>query len=704
MTRWPKRLTTTRHSDPRRVFRSLSFFSGFVMSSNSVESWSDEEVVWEGDGQWLSDETAATVGSTLFNLIVILGLAMVPLRIELDPEAVVIVSDPPDYQADPIEVIEEITVSDIPQTEVGANSLADTSMAEASAEMFADVAEIPNPVEIEVAELGTIAVNNYFEQAVAPLDKLDQQRGKIGVGVNGAAGAVDRITFEILKMMEDRPTLVVWLFDRSGSLHRQRAIIRDQFDRVYDELGIVMDSGSVEGGKKADPDSEPLLTSVIGYGQNIQPMTPEPTADIDEIKQAVQRLNEVTDKSGVENVFQTVVATVKEFQSYTRSVSKAGPKRNVMFVVVTDERGDDVRFMEEAIKQCRRTSIPVHVIGVPAPFGRPETLIRYVDPDPKFDQTPQWARVDQGPESLMPEHVQLGFSGQFEKEPPIDSGFGPYGLTRLAIETGGQYFANHPNRRVGRAVRRYEIEDYASELRHFFDPTVMRPYQPRYLSFEDYRKDVMASPLRRALVEAASMPSTRGIESPRMRFKVIDQAQLSGDLRKAQEDAAILMPALMPLKMRLMAGLEARDLETVPRWKAGFDLALGRVLAHVVRTDGYNDTLAALKSGRPFKNAKNNVWQLKPAAEVTISSRLKRDAELATQLLSDVVTDHPGTPWALLAQKELDVPMGWKWTEAYEAPPKPRQPRMGNNNNNMNRRNDTKRMLQKKPQRPIPRL
>jgi hypothetical protein len=282
--------------------------------------------------------------------------------------------------------------------------------------------------------------------------------------------------------------------------------------------------------------------------------------------------------------------------------------------------------------------------------------------------------------------------------------FGPYGLTRLAIETGGYYFANHPNRRVDRKVDRNEIEAYAADLEFFFDPTLMRRYQPQYLSFEDYVKQVKSSPLRSALVDAAMMPSTRGVDSPQTRFKVIDQAALNGELRTAQEAAAILMPKLYPLKMRLLSGLEARESEAVPRWKAGFDLALGRVLAHAVRTDGYNDTLAMMKTGQAFKDPKNNVWQLKPAAEVTISSRLKRDAELATKLLQAVVDEHPGTPWAYLAKKELEVPMGWKWTEEYEAPPPPRKENPGNNNNNPMPQDDQKRMLQKKQARPVPKL
>ena len=36
---------------------------------------------------------------------------------------------------------------------------------------------------------------------------------------------------------------------------------------------------------------------------------------------------------------------------------------------------------------CRRWAMPVYVVGVPAPFGRRETQMKWVDPDPKFDQT-----------------------------------------------------------------------------------------------------------------------------------------------------------------------------------------------------------------------------------------------------------------------------------------------------------------------------
>ena len=95
--------------------------------------------------------------------------------------------------------------------------------------------------------------------------------------------------------------------------------------------------------------------------------------------------------------------------------------------------------------------------------------MKWVDPDPKYDQSPQWGRVNQGPESLLPERIKLHFAGQREDEAPLDSGFGPFSLTRLCYETGGIYFAIHPNRNVNRAVSGRETDAFAAHIKHFFD-------------------------------------------------------------------------------------------------------------------------------------------------------------------------------------------------------------------------------------------
>lgn len=666
---------------------------------DEVESWSDEE--FEDESFLENDETTAMIGSLLVHLIIILTLALVPLRPEYDEEAVVIVSRAPDYSQEKIDLIDEVTYSDVPQVEVGANSLAEADMAEASAEVFAEISDIPSPVDLEVADLGEIMLNKMITQAVAPMDRMQDQKGKVGQGAQGAVGAVDRITFELLQAMEERPTLIVWMFDKSGSLHRQRREIRDRFDRIYSELGIAQKSESKAF--QRDDNEIPLLTSVIGFGSDVTLYTEEPTDDLDQIKGIIDDIE--VDTSGEEKVFAAVMSAANEFKSLRRRRGDHGPQRNVLFVVVTDEKGDDDNLLEPSINECRKWGIPVYVIGVPAPFGRKHTLVKYVDPDPKYDQTPAWAQVDQGPETFMPERVQVGFTGNFEEEPVIDSGFGPYALTRLCYETNGIYFTVHPNRNVSRKVRRGEVSEFASELEYFFDPVAMSRYSPDYLSPADYMSKVKASPMRQALVRAASLQPATGLSRPRTRFVRISEAQLAGDLGNAQKAAAVLENPLNVMAQTLEPGMKSRDQETSPRWRAGFDLAMGRVLAQKVRTETYNAMLAKAKRGMPFEDPKNNTWILTPSDEISVGSKWQNQQTLAKELLVGVASEHKGTPWALLAEKELEVPIGWSWKEAFTdlTPPKPRGP--GNNNNNPNvPKDDQARMLKKAPKRPVPKL
>ena len=324
-----------------------------------------------------------------------------------------------------------------------------------------------------------------------------------------------------------------------------------------------------------------------------------------------------------------------------KSFRRRRPVRNVMMVVFTDEAGEDQSGVDKTVQLCRRYEMPVYVIGVPAPFGRKETLVKWIDPDPNFDQTPQQGLVDQGPESLFPERIKLEFFGS--RDPGlIDSGFGPYALTRLCYETGGIYFTVHPNRQLKRRVGWRETDSYAAHLNHFFDPEIMRKYRPDYVSTDEYLRRVRENQARGALVKAAQLSWVSQMEEPRRRFVRRSEAALNNALSEAQKDAATLEPQLGVLRETLLVGQADRESESSPRWQAGYDLALGRVLAATVRTEGYNAMLAKAKRGMEFRDPKNNTWVLVASDEVTSGSRLEREGRTARELLERVVDEHPG--------------------------------------------------------------
>lgn len=145
----------------------------------------------------------------------------------------------------------------------------------------------------------------------------------------------------------------------------------------------------------------------------------------------------------------------------------------------------------------------------------------------------------------------------------------------------------------------------------------------------------------------------------------------------------------------------------MPRWQAGYDLAIGRALAVKVRMETYNAMLAMAKRGLKLKDPKNNTFRLEPNDSIEAGSQYTKLAERAKLYLTRVTKDHPGTPWAAEAQRELDIKLGWKWVDTYtDLTPKVMPKAKVNNNNNIPAppRNEQKMMLEKKETRPLPKL
>jgi hypothetical protein len=555
-------------------------------------------------------------------------------------------------------------------------------------------------VEVE-SDFSTIEINNMFVEATGlNFNSNLAVKGAAGQGTTGAAGAIDRLTHEILLSLEERKTLVVWVFDQSPSMIKQREEVVERFDKVYRELGVIEAAENPAFKKHAD---KPLLTSIVCFGDKVSLLTEKPTDNLAEIKEAIASIP--PDMTGVERIFSAIYMSADKYKEFRiPSGPKKEPERNVMIIAFTDEAGEDQeQGLDSTVNICRRYEMPVYVVGVPAPFGQKQTMVKWVDPDPKFDQTPGWGAVDQGPESFLPERIKLNFAGSKEEDDPIDSGFGPFALTRLCYETGGIFFTVHPNRNVNREVNRREVEPYSAHIKYFFDPEVMRKYRPDYVSADEYLRRVGQNKARQVLVEAARASALTPMENPTYRFVKRSEAEFANALSDAQKAAAKLEPKVEQLYQHLAQGEADRLNETNLRWQAGYDLAIGRVLAVKVRTEAYNAMLAQAKTGLKFKDEKNNTWVLEPADNISVGSQYEKLAQKSKMYLERVVNDHPGTPWALLAKRELENPIGWEWKEEFTNISPPGQG--GGNGNAPPPANDARMMLPKgPPKRPVPKL
>jgi hypothetical protein len=610
-------------------------------------------------------ESAAWLTSLLVHLaaVLVLGLASLALP-PRDPS--VDLSFLPLDEIDPEPLPQEFFSSDQWTSDIGALAAGGARTALALAPQFSEEPFVPTVIDMlpQVSERPALELDVDAARAPEFAESLPVQ-GAGSVGVTGAEGAIDRLTHEILASLEQRPTLVVWLFDQSGSLRKERKAILTRFRRIYEELGVIEAADNLAFRRHQD---KPLLTAVVGFGAQPRLLTDQPTDRIDQIEAAIKAIDD--DETGQENVFQAVGMVAEKFRIYQ---SRKNGERRVMIVVFTDEAGDDLAAVDQVVDVCRTLAMPVYVVGRPAPFGRETAYVKWIDPDPRFDQRPQWVPVSLGPESLMPEALKLRFAGVGEEE-LLDSGFGPYALTRLCYDTGGLYFATHPNRIVGRRVSGDDVDNLAAHFSAFFDRDVMRRYQPDYVPMADYIRLVNGNRARRALVEAAQMTWTSPLDDVQLRFPKRDDAELAQLLSVAQRSAALVQPKLDALCQTLLAGEADRARETIPRWRAGYDLALGRALAAKVRADGYNMMLAELKQGMVFKNERSNTWMLRSADALPATS-LERLAAKAVAGLERAKEDHPGTPWAMLAERELHTPLGWRWEEGYRyLPPRDAAP------------------------------
>jgi hypothetical protein len=156
------------------------------------------------------------------------------------------------------------------------------------------------------------------------------------------------------------------------------------------------------------------------------------------------------------------------------------------------------------------------------------------------------------------------------------------------------------------------------------------------------------------------------VSAPTLRFRADTDNALRTEATEAQKLSATLTHSITQIITVLEQGEEDRANLTEPRWQAAFDLAMGRALALKARSLGYNIMMAQMKvAPREFAKQGNNTWLLKSSPKVETGPTIRKIVEKATMYLSRVVDDHPGTPFAYLAEIELQAKMGWTWKESF---------------------------------------
>jgi hypothetical protein len=451
-------------------------------------------------------------------------------------------------------------------------------------------------------------------------NRADVEESKFTFNVHDA---VERIAAEIRDALSLRKTLVVLLVDQNRQAESLADRVAQQFSPVIRQLCSTSD-GRFE-------------MTVVGYGSETNLITPTPSSDADRLEEA---LNAAKKTSGdAVHLFAVVNEAIEKFLPYQSRGYE------VIFVVAGTSSGDDLKLADQAIVALKRAAVPVYGIGPAMSFGGPRSTAK------NNRQSPN----DRPTESLSPERLRLALSGNQNTADLVDSGYGPFGLERLCRMTHGKFF-----RLRNSEPPSWTTDSSARDIK----PDMLTKYAPDYVDLAGYQRLLAENKCRQALHDAALLPPTAGLESVKTDFpKQKDEAATAKMITNAQKAAAIDDQPIQKLYDALIAGEADRPKLTGARWQAGYDLALGQTLAAKARLDGYNAMLALLKQGKTFTKPESTTWMLVPADEIAAGSVLDKMAKKSRIYLQHVVDEHPGTPWAEVAKRELRYPAGWKLEE-----------------------------------------
>lgn len=481
--------------------------------------------------------------------------------------------------------------------------------------------------------------------------------GEVGARVDGYGTAMHRLTQELRRMMREQQVIVVWLFDSTESLRSDRQEIAENFNKIYEELNIARQQA-----EQRKERYHALETVICSFGEAVRKITPRPTADLKEIKEAIVKMPE--DKSGKEMIFSSVNAVLDEYGKLARSTN-----RKLAIVVLTDESGDDPDGLETTVEKSKLYKAPVYILGREAIFGYPYAKVAWKHPD--IDHT-YWININRGPETAQPEALQ--YNGFHARDDSASSGFAPYVLARLVKESGGIYFMLQSEEK--------DLVGAAARLQRKFDDIRMKQYEPGLEPVRDYVRKRDASDFRKIIWQVILRlnPHLDGELNIAWHYPIgIEEFKTQG---KQQFQRAVRALQLMNTAITELEKLRpSRELEPDLRWRASYDLVYAQLLAYRVRLFQYLLAMDNHVTTNPKpRDPKSNHWQrdftttmLQPTeqqirAAGVDAEQLEMQRKKALEMYDFIIREHPGTPWAQRAEQEKRWGFGIKFSDHFWDP------------------------------------
>ncbi|MEW6359733.1 MAG: vWA domain-containing protein [Planctomycetota bacterium] len=433
---------------------------------------------------------------------------------------------------------------------------------------------------------------------------------------------VDDLAKEILKVIGKDDLLVVLLFDESKSLIEDRKLIARQIRKTVGDLQ----------GEMRPQERQKLRWAVVSFGEK-PTLWLQPTGELAQVVEATEKVK--VDPSGKENVIEAIHFTMQSL----------GALRKPMFLVlVTDEEGDDTRDparVNAALQSMLAADARLFVFGREASFQ--SDRVREWLRDPKTNERiGPWGWAHRGIETCRPEffpadwfwNAQYSFNG-------VPAGFGCWVQSMLAKQTKGTY---------------YMLSDVPPK----YDEEVMAEYEPEWEPHDVYAKRTDASRLRKTLEKIFA---DYAVIRPTHWLTHLDRikAQTKEENLKAQGLLKLVDRALDELEPQ--RSRSRREKHAPKRWQANYDLTMAQLYKLKFQVREYiHVTSQALRKGfpKPAKRQKFNLFAVTydhRAAQAASGRQGDREMAQAKEMLTRVIKDYQGTPWAEIAKQELQRTM-----------------------------------------------
>ncbi len=212
-------------------------------------------------------------------------------------------------------------------------------------------------------------------------------------------------------------------------------------------------------------------------------------------------------------------------------------------------------------------------------------------------------------------------------------------------------------------VARKDIREVPYSKLMFFPPEIAMKYKEDMTEAE-IRSQPDKYPFRIAVLDAfkaiRDLRQTEADDLPE-EFRGSTNDAVKKQITEKQRIPATREGILTDLKARLEEVAKDREKQP-PRWQANYDYVLAEVKFRIAYLSEYNLALGRVKKDElPPLEGKNVGWKLAAVNKMKSPSEIRKLAEEARETMQELIDNHPGSPWAILAKREKGIALGLDW-------------------------------------------